>query len=397
MSKDPYEPWVPAVGAPGVWVGTHQVTGKRGWRVKANGKRKRRDSLAEAKAWKLAQDAEAAERKEGGNRLDPKLTFGRMAHEFYIPAAPGRVNTRRARVMTIGRIEQHAPWFMSLKLSRIRATDLERLASTLERHYMPTTVNLSLAAVNAVCRWAVADGRMTAWTVKIPRRVVSPERKAPRRAEFDAIRDRIKPIARVPAIVAASTGLRPSELCGLTVENLPALRWDMASQGWALGDGPWRISVTHQITPTGQIAELKSAKAYRTVPMGRATYALVVDHLNRFGAGPETGAGRLLWWGRGPTGRLSLVTVNRALRLVSPPGFLITAHSLRHFYATTCAAAGVPPKELQRRMGHASFIITMDLYADAYETDEDPAETVFDEIVGATGSALGPLRRSASL
>jgi hypothetical protein len=67
-----------------------------------------------AKAWKLEQDIEAAERKQGGNRLDPKLTFGRMATEFYLPAAPARANTERSRRGNIKRIDREAPWFMAL-------------------------------------------------------------------------------------------------------------------------------------------------------------------------------------------------------------------------------------------------------------------------------------------
>ena len=398
MSKDPYAPsWVPAPKAPGIWVGTHQVTGERGWRVKANGKRKRFDTLAEAKAWKREQDAEAAERKEGGNRLDPKLTFGRMATEFYLPAAPGRPNTLRARQASIGRVQRRAPWFMALKLSRIRATDLERLATTLERDYKPNTVNNTLQTVTAVCRWAVADGRLTSWTLRTPNRKSDPVRKAPRRAEFDAAMGGLKDLVRVPVMVAASTGLRPSELCGLTVENLPALRWDMAGQQWALHDhGPWRISVTGQITARGALVVAKSDKGHRTVPLGRASYQLVVSHLNRYGTGPQCGDARLLWWGNGRTGRLAPPVINRELRRVSPPGFSIRLHGLRHFYATLCAAVAVAPKELQRRMGHAEFATTMDLYADAYETDADPAEELFGTIAAATGSAPGPLRKVAS-
>lgn len=40
----------------------------------------------------------------------------------------------------------------------------------------------------------------------------------------------------------------------------------------------------------------------------------------------------------------------------------LTFHSLRHTYASICAARGVPAQWLQRQLGHADFRVTMNLY-----------------------------------
>ena len=40
----------------------------------------------------------------------------------------------------------------------------------------------------------------------------------------------------------------------------------------------------------------------------------------------------------------------------------ISIHGLRHTFATRCIECGIPPKVLQRIMGHSSVSITMDLY-----------------------------------
>ena len=41
-------------------------------------------------------------------------------------------------------------------------------------------------------------------------------------------------------------------------------------------------------------------------------------------------------------------------------------HDLRHVYASTLIAAGVHPKVLQERLGHASITETMDTYGHLY-------------------------------
>ena len=51
----------------------------------------------------------------------------------------------------------------------------------------------------------------------------------------------------------------------------------------------------------------------------------------------------------------------------------LTLHGLRHYFATKCFEAGIPPKVVQGWLGHASYKMTMDTYThvrDAFETEE---------------------------
>jgi integrase len=56
--------------------------------------------------------------------------------------------------------------------------------------------------------------------------------------------------------------------------------------------------------------------------------------------------------------------VARANRLagqpVLPPG--LTFHALRHTYASLCVAAGIPPLQLSRFMGHSKVTTTLAVY-----------------------------------
>jgi integrase len=48
-------------------------------------------------------------------------------------------------------------------------------------------------------------------------------------------------------------------------------------------------------------------------------------------------------------------------------------HALRHTYASLCVAAGIPPLQLSRFMGHAKVTTTLSIYTHLFE--DDHAET----------------------
>jgi integrase len=49
----------------------------------------------------------------------------------------------------------------------------------------------------------------------------------------------------------------------------------------------------------------------------------------------------------------------------------VTAHGLRHTAASLAISAGANPKVVQRMLGHASAAMTLDVYADLFESDLD--------------------------
>jgi integrase len=55
-----------------------------------------------------------------------------------------------------------------------------------------------------------------------------------------------------------------------------------------------------------------------------------------------------------------------------PPGLKV--HALRHTYASLCVAAGIPPLQLSRFMGHAKVTTTLSIYTHLF--DDDHAETM---------------------
>lgn len=57
----------------------------------------------------------------------------------------------------------------------------------------------------------------------------------------------------------------------------------------------------------------------------------------------------------------------------------ITAHDLRHTYASLAISSGANVLVVQRQLGHASAAMTLDVYADLFESDQDSVAHAFDE------------------
>ncbi len=49
----------------------------------------------------------------------------------------------------------------------------------------------------------------------------------------------------------------------------------------------------------------------------------------------------------------------------------VTAHALRHTAASLAISSGANPKVVQRMLGHASAAMTLDVYADLFDSDLD--------------------------
>lgn len=58
----------------------------------------------------------------------------------------------------------------------------------------------------------------------------------------------------------------------------------------------------------------------------------------------------------------------------------IGLHGLRHTYATAALRAGVSPEVVSKRLGHASVVITLSIYAHVFEQDDQAAA---DKVAGA--------------
>ncbi|MGH8860403.1 MAG: tyrosine-type recombinase/integrase, partial [Jatrophihabitantaceae bacterium] len=206
----------------------------------------------------------------------------------------------------------------------------------------------------------------------------------------------LPPVARArselaPAYAAYGLAIYVLAYCGLRWSEFAALRVDAVD----LMRG--RLSISESVTELngGRLlwGETKSYEA-RSVPIPRFLCDELTPHLARRG-GREllftTVNGEVL---RNRNARRSWF--DRAVTAIGQPG--LTPHELRHTAASLAVSAGANVKAVQRMLGHASAAMTLDIYADLFDSDLDAVAHRLDEThsaardrVRATGAVV-PLR-----
>jgi integrase len=146
-------------------------------------------------------------------------------------------------------------------------------------------------------------------------------------------------------VVAVFTGLRSSELRGLT---------------WAHVDfGAKLIRVRQRADAWGQIGPLKSATSRRDIPMS----PLVVNTLKEWRLACPKGPRALVF----PNGRGNVESHANIVQRGIGQGL----HRFRHFFASWLIDRGFGPKRVQTLMGHSSIQVTFDTYGHLFPQEDD--------------------------
>ncbi len=160
-------------------------------------------------------------------------------------------------------------------------------------------------------------------------------------------------------VLLATTGMRRGEALGLR---------------WGDIDLPaGRLSIVQTITTVREqmvISPPKMSRSRRSVSLDPVTVAALRDHRRRQNE-------ERLRAGEAWSNTSDLVFTNEVGEPVHPSAFSysfesyvrrsglpqIRLHDLRHTYATVALAAGVHPKIVSERLGHATIAVTLDLYS----------------------------------
>ncbi len=177
----------------------------------------------------------------------------------------------------------------------------------------------------------------------------------------------VRPRYRAMVILAACTGMRWSEIAGLTLDRI-----DWHSRTVTVDRQLKRNATTPEFTPP------KSKAGIRTLPLPALAIAELRLHLSQYPLGPAgllftTPAGAVLNqnnWRRREWNRA------RAWGYGVPRD--VTFHRLRHTYASLLIDQGVHEKVLQVRLGHASAAETMDTYGHLYPDADHTTRTAID-------------------
>ena len=138
------------------------------------------------------------------------------------------------------------------------------------------------------------------------------------------------------------------------------------------------IRVERQRTQDGRLTPPKSASSVRTVPVGRVVINELAQHLATYPSSAELfldELGRPLKYRRWK--RIWADAAKEA-------EVSFTSHAMRHFFASALISGGASVKQVQSVLGHASAVITLEVYSHLWPGDEDRTRSVMD-------AALNPL------
>jgi integrase len=263
------------------------------------------------------------------------------------------------------------PVFGRRSLGAIRRQDCRTFVAALAAQLSPATVGTVYAVLRALMQTAVDDGLVAAnpcSRVPLPRveaRVVEPLPAA----AVVALAQAMPPRYAVTVWLGAGAGLREGEALGLTAARVDFLRR--------------RILVEEQMQGANgrapALAPLKTRASRRVVPVDDVVLQAITNHMQQW----HPGLGGLLVTNRlgAPVRRSSFGECWRvAVEACGlPKGTRF--HDLRHFYASALINAGLHPKAIQARLGHATIAETMDTYGHLFPDAEDHGRGALDSLL----------------
>ena len=328
----------------------------------ADGRRKQifRDARTKAEARQILQ--KLLHDLEDGTHVEPhNLTVAEYLRSHHADHARHHASPRTHECNGY-LVEAHlVPGLGAHKLTELRPAHLQSYYSAkLDRGLSPTTVRKHHNVLHAALRHAV---RLQLLAVNpadsvVPPRIVHKEMRFLDAGQSAAmLRAAAGTRLYMPLLLALGTGMRRGELLGL--------RWSDVD----LDGGTLIVTQTVQ-EAFGQlhIKEPKTAKSQRRITLP----ALVVDALRAYrteqaketlARAPRSAESDLVltspdggpWW---PS------YFNRTWqRFKKRQGLAVRFHDLRHTHATQLLKAGVHPKVVSERLGHASIGITLDTYS----------------------------------
>jgi integrase len=263
------------------------------------------------------------------------------------------------------------PRWGTTRIGDVRFSDVQAWVSDLSGERGPVIVRFAHAVLARILDDCVRD-RMLASNVA--RGVKLPKKPPPRNVYLTA--EQLNRLAdeaghyRSLVLLLGVGGPRWGEAIVLRVQDIDFLRRRVELHRNAV-----------KVGGTFVVGSLKGNKN-RTVVVP----SFVTDALARTAEGksrdellwPSTSGGYL----RPPSGTESwLAGAVARCQAVDPTFPRITAQSLRHTAASLAIHAGANPKVVQRMLGHASAAMTLDIYADLFESDLDAVADRLEDVL----------------
>jgi integrase len=301
-----------------------------------------------------AFDAQRTADEARGEWIDP-----RMSRTPFGEYAPVWMKSRLHKTGTTDTYEGHLrnhimPVFSAKGLGGIRPTMVQQWVKDLQavKGLAPSTIETIYVIFASILRGAVRDGyirKTPCIDIRLPEKVSTVIRLLTP-AQVLALWDAMPARYALLVLLGAGAGLRQGEAFGLAIDRVDT----------ATG----MITVDQQVVIVERrpvLAAPKTPASVRDVPMPGFLCSAVIDHVEQLAL---TGADVLCRTPRGTLFRRDYYNGEIWKPAIAAAGLPddTTFHDLRHTFASTALAEGVPISEVSRWLGHKSITTTVDLY-----------------------------------
>lgn len=275
------------------------------------------------------------------------------------------------------------PTFGDKTLVGIKPTAIQAWVKSLQyKGLAHSTIELVYNIFSSIMKGAVKDerlGKSPCTGVKLPEvsktgiQLLTPD-------QVCSLANALPKRYRAMILVAAMTGLRQGEALGLCVTRVDFLKR--------------KLTVDQQVTLTGDkedgskgnkptLSSPKTKASIRTVPLPQVALEALSEHIKEIN--PK---GDLLFASeRGNPLRRDYFNARIWKPALQEAGLPedTTFHDLRHTYASTALAAGVPITDVSKWLGHASITETVDTYGHLLPDADGKARAALDAAYGQVG------------
>ena len=312
--------------------------------------------------------------QDGIDTTGGKMTLCQLYAKQNAQRANVKESTRQGRKKLMRTLEGDILGARSI--DSIRLSDAKEWALRMkDKGYAYQTISNYKRSLNASFRIAIADDLVRKNPFDFKLNEVIEDDRTPRQALTEeqeerllsfASRDRVYKKYYDAIVILLKTGLRISELCGLTVADI-----DFKNEV---------VIIDHQLLKSKEqgyyIETPKTKSGARQVPLSKGTiqaFQRVMKKRPKAEPFVIDGRGNFLFVNQKGKPKVAIDYNMLFVRMVKKynkhhkdnPLPHITPHTLRHTFCTRLASKNMNPKDLQYIMGHSNISITMNWYAHA--------------------------------
>ncbi len=320
--------------------------------------------------------------KDMGVLIEPaRMSLDEYLDHWLTTSVKPRVRTRTHRNYSDTLRLYVRPRIGSRRLGSLKPVDIQAVYSEMQETGLSSMVRLThtllKGALTQAVRWQML-ARNPAEYVDLPKRKAGAKARALSQAEAEHF---LEATARskwhVFFHLMVATGLRPSEALALTWRDVDLAKGTLTvkhSLGWIRGEK--RFVFNDPKTPSSR----------RTVPLPYGLVKLLSEHMT---AQFEQGHTELVFSTRAGDPAHQRVIVQEAFKpalVRAGLGKETRLYDLRHTHATLLLLAGVHPKVVSERLGHASVAITLDVYSHVLPNMQQEAAERLDAMLYSPGT-----------